>query len=83
MRSKFIGFPGRNKAVRVQIHADTKGCSGFFVGGCRKRDCQPACRRFSGPCFIRVVEMGLAVVGQDISSRGNSDSRIVGYARRW
>jgi len=79
---KFVGGVGGKEFVRIEVHANTE-CSLNSSHWRRRREGKrrgkPASGRFLRPSLVGVVEVGFAVVGQDLAGWGDGHSRVVSY----
>lgn len=81
VEGEFVAGPGSGEAVRVQIHADAEGrvqgAPPWSSGGKGKRGGVPSRGGFLGPGFVRVVEVGFVVVGQNLPRGRDGDGGVV------
>lgn len=81
MRGEFVVGPRGFESMWIQVHADSEtGLNRPFRPGLgrHQQSCtEPTLWRGSRPCFVRVIEMRFAVVGQDLALGGNRYGRVI------
>lgn len=82
MIRKFVGGVGGKEFVRIEVHANTE-CSRNRCHWRRRREGKrrgkPSSGRFLRPSLVGVVQVGFAIVGQDLAVWGDGHSGIVSY----